>query len=644
MKTKLLFLILLAPFIAFGQFTKPIKDIAEVESRIASKLMNFKVNPNTNDYDLKYHRIELNVDPSVAFLSGEVTSYFVAKKNIDQVIFELDNNMVVSQVIQRGIPLAFTQNNNDEVVIILPQEQNIGVLDSLTISYSGDPTASINAAFTQTTHMDDPIIYTLSQPYGAKQWWPCKQDLIDKIDVIDVYLTTPKFNPSGEEYIAVSNGLELGQVKDGDFKTTHFRHEFPIPAYLIAIAVSNYKVYTDVVPNNGNPFDIVNYVYPEDFAYLQTMTPVTVDIMDLFSNLFEEYPYSAEKYGHCQWNYEGAMEHTTVSFMGDFNRQLIAHELAHQWFGNKVTCGSWQDIWLNEGFASYLEGLVVEAFDGDSAFHTWRANVINAGTGVPGGSIYIPAEDTTSVSRIFNPYLTYNKSAMVLHMLRRKVGDNDFFTGLQNFLSDPNFAFGYAKTEDFIDVMESVSGEDLSEFFNDWIYDQGYPIYTIEWNHTGTNDIRVVINQSQSYPTGVFFEATVPLRLFGYGGEIMDIELDNTYDGEEYLVQSGFEVGAIWFDPEYHLISKYNEVVLSNDEMELENQIIVYPVPAKDVLHIYKPDNISIEQIQLFDMSGKMVMETTSSETINITHLESGIYFLKAFTGSGSLVKQFIIE
>ena len=537
MKKMLLFtFILFSTFLSAQDVDTDLPCIIEAETKSALNIMFGTTNLNTGNYDLQYNRLDLTVDPAVAFISGDVTSYFEAKENMNEVTFELSDNMVVSQVLQRGNSLTFVQNSDDEVVITLPVQQNMGVLDSLTISYSGNPISSGFGSFEQDTHNGDPVIWTLSEPYGAKGWWPCKQDLNDKIDLVDIYITSPQFNASNEENMAVSNGLELSQTVNGPNKTTHYRHQYPIPAYLVAIAVTNYEIYTHEVANNGNPFDIVNYVYPEDLSSAQSSTGITVNIMDLFSDLFEEYPYSDEKYGHAQFGWGGGMEHTTVSFMGGFSRGLIAHELAHQWFGDKITCGSWQDIWLNEGFATYLTGLVTEDFDGEAAFRGWRSGKISSITSSSSGSVYIPAQDTTTVGRIFSSRLSYNKPSMVLHMLRKKLGDATFYQGLQDYLSDPNFAYGYAKTPDFIAKMEDASGEDLTEFFNDWIYDEGYPSYTVTWNQNSGNDVSLTINQAQSHSSVSFFEAPVPIRFYGTNSEELDVVFDNTVNGENFMM------------------------------------------------------------------------------------------------------------
>ena len=517
----------------YAQQSDAFSDIVEAEAKSASQIIYHRANQNTGNYDIKYHRIELNIDPAQAGLSGDITTYLEAKSNTSQIVFDLASNMIVQEVIQRGNSLSFSQNTDDELIITLPEILNQGVLDSLTVSYSGTPVSTGFESYSKTTHNGVPIVWTLSQPYGAKAWWPCKQDLNDKIDSIDVYLNTPRFTPQNEDYVAVSNGVELGQVVNGVNKITRFKHRYPIPAYLIAIAITNYSVYTEEVPNNGNPFNIINYVYPESFGAAQAGTPVTLDIMNFFIDKFEPYPYADEKYGHAQFGFNGGMEHTTISFMGNFSRELITHELAHQWFGNKVTCGSWQDIWLNEGFATYLYGLVIEEFDGNEAFTNWKQQRSNFITSQPNGSVYIQPQDTVNVARIFSSRLSYNKGAMVLHMLRKKMGDDNFYQGLRNFLAHPDLAFNYAKTSDFIPIMEAASGLDLTEFFNDWLFNQGHPSFTVQWNQPNSNQIEINLSQTTSHPSVDFFETDVTLQFLGSPGEIQEKNL------KSYTTKSG---------------------------------------------------------------------------------------------------------
>ena len=644
MKSYLSLIFLLLVSISYSQtFDEDQSLIIEAEAKSASnRIYNRAANLNTGNYDVKYHKLEFTLDPGVASISGVVTTHFEAKENMSQVTFDLADNMIVSQVLQNENSLTFTQNTNDELVITLFQTVNQGETGIVEIAYSGNPESSGFGSFEQTTHNGDPVIWTLSEPYGAKGWWPCKQDLNDKIESIDVYITTPQFNSQNEEYIAVSNGVEQSQVVNGFLKTTHFKHEYPIPAYLVAIAATNYQVYSHTVSNNGNPFDIINYVYPETLSSAQASTGVTVDIMELFSNLFEEYPYASEKYGHAQFGWGGGMEHTTVSFMGSFSRGLIAHELAHQWFGDKITCGSWKDIWLNEGFATYLSGLVIEDLDGDSSFTSWKQNQINSVTSQPDGAVYLTDQDTTSVSRIFNGRLSYNKGSMVLHMLRKKVGDVNFYQGMQDYLSDTNLAFDYAKTPDYVAKMEAASGQDLTEFFDDWLYNQGYPSYSVQWHQPNSNQVQIQLNQDQSHSSVSFFEAPVPLRIVGNNNETLNIVLNNITNGEVFLQTVAFDVSDIQFDPEYDLISKNNTVTLNINELNLESSFVLYPNPAQTEFYIQKPSDLSISNIQIFDFLGRIVKETSYQNNINIEALSTGLHFIKVETNKGTIHKRLL--
>ena len=643
MKIPLLISSLLISTILFSQ-NFDTKEISEAEAKAASAHLMAKRNLNTNNYDLKYHRLELNVNPSQSFISGTVTSHFEAKEDMNTITFELVDNMVVSQVKQRGTSLPFTQNGDDEVVITLPQVQTIGVLDSLSISYSGNPVNYDFNSFEVSTHNGHPILWTLSEPFGAKAWWPCKQDLIDKVDVVDFYITTPINDPLNSEYIAVANGIEMSQTIQGSFKTTHFKHQYPIPAYLIAMAVTNYSVYSHTVANNGEPFPIINYVYPEDLSYAQSRTPVTVDIMNLFADKIEPYPYAAEKYGHAQFGWGGGMEHTTVSFMGSLNRGLIAHELGHQWFGNKVTCGSWQDVWLNEGFATYMDGMVHEALDGENDFRQWKQFQILSATQHPGGSVYIPASDTISVNRIFNGRLSYDKASMVVHMLRKKLGDTNFFEGLRNYLNDPELTFAYAKTPDMIRILEETSGKDLTAFFDSWIYGEGYPSYSILWNQVNPGSINLNISQTQSHNSVSFFEATVPIRLLGNQGETMDVVLENTENDQGFTIPIDFTVVSVLFDPDFDVLSKNNQVVLGTEELTLASQLILYPNPTSDIVHIQKPKNLEVEKIRVFNILGQLLYEDRFSESVDLANFPVGILLIELETSEGKMTKTIVKE
>lgn len=619
-------------------YDKTLNSIKEAEARSALAQIMYRANSNTGDYDLKYHRLEWSVDPTVKFISGSVTSYSETKADMDDITFDLASNMIVSEVTQNGNSLAFAQNTKDELIIALPATQTIGVLDSLTVTYSGSPISTGFNSFEVTTRDNDPIMWTLSEPYGAKDWWPCKQDLNDKIDSIDVFITTPRLNPSNEEIIAVTNGLEQSQIINGSQKTTHFKHRHPIPAYLIAIAATNYEVYTETVPNNGNPFPIVNYVFPESLSKAQASTPVTVDIMNLFTNLFEEYPFADEKYGHAQFVRSGGMEHTTVSFMGNFSRNLIAHELAHQWFGNKITCGSWKDIWLNEGFATYLSGLVYENLDDNAAFTLWKQQQNNSITSRPDGAVYLTDVDTTNVSRIFNGRLSYNKAAMVLHMLRKTLGDPEFFNALKSYLGTWEHAFGYAKTEDFISIVETETNTDLSEFFNDWLYNQGYPSYTISWSQAESNQLNINIGQTQSHPSVAFFESPVRLRLSGTFGETEDIILENTENNQNFTESVSFEVQDIIFDPESDIISA-NNTTLSVDGFFDESALVLYPSPTGNILNVNKPESLHISEVIIFNALGQRLLQTSFEPVINVSALQPGLLFVQFRSHDGVFTK-----
>lgn len=621
----------------YAQNKSDLDAIVEAEMKANASLMNFQENLNTANYDIKYQRLELDIDPAVLFVSGSVTTHFVALQNMNTITFDLNritntsnvnynNRIQVGSVMKGNTPLNFTINDSSkELIITLPQTISAGTLDSLAVSYAGVPD-QVEQAFIKSTHSGTPIIWTLSEPYGARDWWPCKQSLNDKIERLEVKLRTPNI------YTAVANGIQTSVVfHSNNTKTTRFVHDYPIPAYLVAIAVTNYQIFTQNYGTDPNDFPIVNYLYPENYTSASNSLTVTIPIMELFEDLFEAYPYKNEKYGHAQFGWGGGMEHATVSFMGSFGRSLIAHELAHQWFGNKITCGTWKDIWLNEGFATYLDGLVVEHLDGIPAFVNWKNSKINNITSLPSGYVYLQDSDLSSVSRIFSSRLSYNKASMVVHMLRWVMGDTNFYQALRNYLSDPILAYGYAVTTQLKSHLEAVHGSSLTEFFNDWVYQQGHPTYQVNATQNGQN-VQIQLFQTTSHASVPFFEMPVPIRLVGSGGQIQNVVLNHAFSGQSFSFDVPFIVQEVLFDPDKHLISRNNTVTLGENSLNT-SPLGLYPNPTSDVLFV-EIGNENLIVGEIWSLLGQKV-ETFYQKSFSIAHLATGIYWVKVQTSEG---------
>ncbi|WP_281238297.1 M1 family aminopeptidase [Flavobacterium praedii] len=636
MKATFLYFLLFTVFLVSAQKNDlQLDEIAHSEMKMASKKLNLLVNPNTQNYDITYHELRFSVDPANYYISGVVTTTFTALSDLSTVTFDLTNQLTVNSVTQNGIPLMFAQNSNNELVITLPSVLTSNTPATVVISYSGAP-ANGEQAFTTSIHNGSPVLYTLSEPYGARDWWPCKQDLNDKVDAIDIYITAPS------QYVSVANGIEPeAPVINGINKTTHFHHNYPIPAYLIAIAATNYSIYNQTGGTIPNQYPIINYIYPETLASVQTQLDQTPLILNLYESLFEIYPFHNEKYGHAQFGWGGGMEHTTVSFMNSFGRSLIAHEMAHQWFGDKITCGSWKDIWLNEGFTTYVAALVIENFDGQAAFVTEKSKMISNITSQTNGAVYLTDAQLTDVNRIFSSRLTYNKGAMVLNMLRFKMGDALFFQGVKNYLKDVNLAYKYAKTPDLQSHLEVVYGSSLTEFFNDWIYNQGYPIYTISGQNIGGGQAKFTINQTQSDASVSFFEMPVPIRVFGSGGQQLDLVLNNTVNGENFIENVPFTISSITFDPNKNIISKGNTVTLGNENFEL-NALQLYTNPSNTILNLALPTGIILEKTVFYNVTGQKIMTSNSATSWDISSWSTGVYFIKINTDSGSKKLKFV--
>lgn len=640
MKNSIQFFFILLTSFCFSQSSDvDFNRMVESEMKAASSTLNIQANPNTQNYDITYHELRFSVNPNntTASISGVVKTTFTALSNMNTITFDMATQLVVSSVTMNSTNLTFSQSNY-ELNINFPSTITSGTSASVLITYAGIPPTT-EGAFTRATHNNIPVIYTLSEPFGARDWWPCKQDLNDKINSFDIYITAPS------TYTSVSNGIQQSRIVSGANATTHFKHLYPIPAYLIVLNVTNYEIYNQQagLGTLASPyFPIINYLYPEtNTVATQTQLAVTPTIMNLFESLLEPYPFRNEKYGHVQFGFGGGMEHTTVSSMGSFGRDLIAHELAHQWFGDKITCGTWKDIWLNEGLTEYMSGLVRENLDGAASFVSWKEAKINNITSFTTGGTYLTDTEATNVNRIFSNRLTYNKGSMITHMLRWKMGDAKFFQALKTYLADPALAYGYAITANFKSHVEAAYGADLTEFFNDWLFNQGYPTYDVTAQNWGAGQAKITINQTQSHPSVSFFEMPVEVRLTGSSGQIYDVVLNNVSNGEAFIVPVPFVVTDVIFDPNKHIVSRNNSQTLGNESFDTNQAVSVYPVPVENELKLQFPSDFILYKAEVYNSLGQLTA-TSSSATIDTSSLVSGVHFLKIETSAGIFHKNFI--
>ncbi len=602
-------------------------------------IQDVNVNPNTLNYDLRYARVELDLDPNQQYVSGTVTSHFKMLSDSDHIFFDLADNLTVSAVKYHGQNLIFQQLNTDEIKINFPVAVTAQTTDSLSITYSGIPSTEGSAFVAIGTPAGDPILATLSEPFGAKEWWPTKQSLNDKIEKMDIKITTPA------EYTVGSNGKLMSETILGNGKKlTYWQTNYPIPAYLFALGISNYvKVNSTITTTNGS-FPFFNYLYPSAVTTSnQNNLNWTGTNMQTFEDHFGVYPYKDEKYGHMQFNWGGGMEHATMSSMGYYSLDLIAHELAHQWFGDKLTCGAWNDIWLNEGFATMGEYLVFEKLlMSPSQFQNYLQDEMDAVTSQPGGSVYIPDGQLTS-NRIFDGRLTYTKGGYVLRMIKWILGDDQFYAMLKAYQNNPAFAYSYVKTNDFRDFLNTYTGRDFTEFFNDWIYGEGYPSYQIRWTQNPTSkQLTFRIGQTRSSPSVSFFEMPLPIRVSGAGGQTAYFVLDHNSQNQYFTRDVGFDVTNVTFNYEKQIITKGSTVVRDNNlavsEIDQKN-MNVFPNPAKSFIKISNLEKPT--DYEIYSVDGKLIKKGTANpdSEINISSLVKGIYMLKFNNQSVKIIK-----
>ncbi|WP_336514896.1 M1 family aminopeptidase [Pollutibacter soli] len=621
------------------------RSIAEAEAKAARKRVGIddtslrtQASP---EFRIQYLRCKWTVDPAVQYINGEVKAAIQMIAAADVLIFDLIDQLRVDSVLFHDAKINFSRPGNNTLRIQLPAQLAANSKDAVEIFYQGVPAAGGFGSFVSTTHAGTPVCWTLSEPYGSRDWWPCRNGLDDKADSLDVFITTP------EQYTGVSIGMLKQSIIENGQKTTHWKHRYPVATYLIALAATNYTEMNDTVHVNQKVLPMVHYVYPESAPVFRNGLRFVRRTLRIFNDTFGPYPFLNEKYGHTQFSWGGGMENQTNSFMTNSSEALIVHEAAHQWFGDLITCGSWRDIWLNEGFAHFLTNYTTEKFYSKTLYQTILKEQLTDLVKRLDGSVYVT--DTTDIARIFDPRLTYAKGGWLLHMLRWKIGDSAFFKGMRTYYSDPKLAYNFAYSTDFIDHMQKASGQDLSEFFNDWLYGEGYPRYQLTWNNAGNGWIYTSLSQTPS-SGAVFFDMPVPIRFKNATRDTI-IVIDHIKNSQQSFLQLGFAADSAFIDPELRLISDGNSVMKIPDDNDETASVAAFPNPVIADLNLtIKHFEPGTYRFGLYSSTGQQVwlnkevnISRFYSLQIPMAQLPQGVYFLRINSSNGyKLIKKII--
>ncbi len=522
-----------------------------------------------NDYDVKYYRLELRINPDTSigkYVRGKVTTYFkTTLPNFSVLNFDFATPLTCDSVYYHGVKLAtafVSEATTDLLKITIPNLPSAGTLDSVSVWYRGVPPAvagfSNGTGFVKAKHNSNAnnYVYTLSEPYSSYTWWPCKSFVVsDKADSMDMIVSTPT------SFKVAGNGTLVSETTSGPNIFTYWKERYPIAAYQVCTAVANYVQYpatADTVIIGGTKMPVYNYLFPETNTTASHTSLDRVKLMlTTFSSLFGDYPFKNEKYGNYSFGFGGGMEHNTFSGesnVGVYDQaqywDILAHELGHQWWGDNVTCGSWQNIWVNESFADYSEVLCAEfapstASAAGQTGLSWRQGKKNLAINTANQAQSTFVTDTSTITTIFTPAVyIYERGGMIISMLRTLLGDAKFFQALKNYQADPLLKYGSGVTADVQRHMEAVSGLDLSVYFSQWIYNKGFAEYNnAAWNNNG-NQVIFRLPQTTNSSALPHFDMPLAIRIQGSSsGDTTVIVYDKNgvinYDNNGVLTSTG---------------------------------------------------------------------------------------------------------
>ncbi len=637
------FFILFTGLIANAQQKSPLEELHECEWKTFKEFVRYSEEniPDTN-INVKFYYLDLEIAIDSPFIAGQVTCDFEPLvAGLEEIWLSLNSSLTVDDV--SGDVDSFLQTG-DSILINLDAAYGPGDELQVMISYQGVPVEAggYKGLRYETHHGSEPIIATLSTPYLAHYWYPCKDGPSDKPDSVYVDITIPVKVVNNIEVIAVSNGVLENIIDNTSTKTYQWRHRYPIVTYYVMVAISNYvKFSEDYSGIYGEEYPLDYYVFEQDLAGSQDGVEDMPLALDVFSEKFGEYPFSSEKYGMTQLGYYGAIENQTNTITNNMYPawfDVSVHELGHMWFGDMITCENWHHAWLNEGFATYSEAVYDEEVFG---YEAYKENIA-ANEYFSGGTLYL--QNASDTFNIFQGII-YRKGAYALHMLRAVLGDSIFWDCIYSYSTDPEFMYAQATTEDFQGLCENVSGVDLDFFFEQWIYDAYYPEYHFNFENHGDSLAFLILQVQELSGRRPLFEMPVEVKLLFESGGDTTIKVWNDEIYQVFTVPVGEAVNMIEIDPEDKILCKkyyHPEIPVSLDENTPGNDNIVkiYPNPVNQSASIKVYAENENMNLVFYDISGRMIdrlhIPGSGIHVFQRASHPAGIYFYVLQNNSGA--------
>ncbi len=635
--------------IVVAQDDADLNDLYKTEARRHQVLVRQYASSSvaTEQIDVKYYKLNIRIADQKGYVKGDVAAVVIIRADsVTSITYDLMSALTVDSVFVDGAKTTVIAAAKT-IEIALPSKRFQGDTVTTQVYYHGNPPYTGLGSYSDANAADQTRwIYTLSEPYGSRDWWPCVDHPTEKADSMDIWITCD------QSLTGVTSGKLVEIVQNGDnTKTYKWKHRYPIATYLVAVTIGNFSSFSDWYKyTETDSMEVVNYVLSNigsTSPSYRTNAALTIGMLEIFKPIFGEYPFIDEKYGHVQFGWGGGMEHQTLTSLGSnaFSEATIAHELVHQWFGDLITCRTWPDLWLNEGFAQYFEAVYRERMYGETAFRSRMAQrITSAKTAV--GTLHV--QDTANVSNLFASSRVYNKGSVVLHMLRHSLGDSVFFAAIKSYATDPALMYGTAATIDFQTHCETASGRDLDWFFNQWVFGEKYPKYTyyhgVDTTETGFIS-RVRIKQTTGTSNPAYFSMPIDLKFFATAWDTTVTVFNNSPD-QIFYIPLPRRAATVSIDPNEWILRDltFNPTAVREDGSPYTFELMQnYPNPFNPSTTIrYSIPVTANVKVTVYDMLGQEVETLTNEARPAGEHeiqwlpknISSGMYIFRLESGS----------